>query len=180
MPIPYRDHTHFPDAALLAYLRIVTEPGGKGLRGALFLVNVRGDPVEFCFNRVDLPKTRLWRAGEARRTSIVSLARGLFDACMRTPAVLLARADDVPPLVLRTDLEVLVPACRVSDSDATVTEASETVERFGDAAHLFWVGAPPGDDSPARQALEALGGRGLLLEPFTRAERGLEEAFDRA
>ncbi|MDP9340680.1 MAG: hypothetical protein M3Q23_00950 [Actinomycetota bacterium] len=176
MPIPFRDHGDVDDLGLAGYLRFVDE-GAGGLRGALFLVNGRGEPVEFCFSRVDVPASSLWRASEARRQAVRALCLPLFTACPREPLLLLARAEEVPPPVFAEDLEVLVPLCRVADGAAAAHAASEWAEELNDALHVFWVAAPPAPDSPVRVLLDALRGRGLMLEPFERAARGIDEAF---
>lgn len=176
MPIPFRDHGDVDDLGLAGYLRFADEVGG-GLRGALFLVNGRGDPVDFCFSRVEIPASFLWRAGEARRQAVRALCLSLFTACPREPQLILARAEEVSPLVFTEDLEVLLPLCRVADGAAGVHAASESPEELSDALHVFWVAAPPAPDSPVRVLLDALAGRGLMLEPFDRAAKGIDEAF---
>jgi hypothetical protein len=54
------------------------------------------------------------------------------------------------------------------------------VEQFGEDTHAFWVGAPPASDALARRLFEHLASRHLLIEPFERAVRGLEEAYESA
>lgn len=179
MPIPFRDHSDVEDLGLVGYLRFVEEDDRKGLRGALFLVNARGEPADFCFSRVDVPASFLWRAGEARRHAIRALCGALFGACAREPALLLARADEVPPLIFVEDLEIRLPIARVADGTAAapVQAAAEVTEELGEALHLFWTGEPPKAESQARRLFDSLVGRGVAVEPFERAAIGLEEAF---
>ncbi len=179
MPIPFRDHSDVEDLGLVGYLRFVNEDDLKGLRGALFLVNGRGEPADYCFSRVDVPASFLWRAGEARRHAVRALCGALFSACGREPTLLLARADEVPPLVFAEDLEVRIPIARVADGPpgAPVQAAVEVSEELDKALHVFWMGEPPKTESPARRLFDALIGRGLAVEPFERAAVGLEEAF---
>src|SRR5436189_5055530 len=55
--------------------------GGDRRRGAaLFQVNARGAPVEFTYNRLDLPSGGLWRPEQLEREAAKALARSLFEA----------------------------------------------------------------------------------------------------
>lgn len=177
MPVPFRDLTGDESLGLAGYLRFVEEPGGHGIRAALFYVNSRGEPVDFSFTRIDTPASFLWRAGEARRRAVTALAKALFVASTKKPALLLVLADEVPPRVFTEDLAVEVPLCRVAGDGAKVHASNESQELLVEAVHLFWVGEQPVLGSPARRLLEALHGRQLSTEPFERAAIGLEEAF---
>jgi len=177
MPVPFRDRAGEADRWLAAYLRFVEEPSARGLRGALFFVNARGEPLEFSFSRVDYPAPFLWRPDEARRKAVAMLARTLFAGTPRQPLLLLAQAEEVPPGVLEDDLEVQVPTCRVATAGPGSLGLEESLEVLTDAQHVFWVGAPPATESPARQLFDALRARNLLTEPFARAAVGLEEAY---
>lgn len=177
-PVPFRNRRETHPSGLAAYLRFVPEERGSGVRGALFLVNARAEPVDFAFSRTDVATSFLWRAGEARRSAVANLAAVLFQACPQSPDVLLALASEVDPRVFTEDLQVEAPACRVDPSGAAAYTTGETVEPLAGLAHLFWLGPPPGDGSPARRVLEALHEKRLLLEPFERAAVGLSEAFD--
>jgi hypothetical protein len=177
MPVPFRDLREEDSLGLAGYLRFVNEQNGRGVRGALFLVNARGEPVDFAFSRIDIPASFLWRAGEARRHAVASLAATLFQACPKTPSVLVAHADEVHPRLFTEDIAVAVPLCRIAERDTVPLAPEESPEVLSSALHLFWVGQPPNDDSRARQLLNSLQSRELLTEPFERASRGIEEAF---
>jgi hypothetical protein len=179
VPIPFRDRSDVEDLGYAGYLRFVDEADGNGLRGALFLVNGHGEPVDFCFSRIDIPASSLWRAGESRRHGVRALCCALFTACARVPAVVLARVDEVPPLVFAEDLEVSVPIARLADGAlaAPIQATVEVSEELGETLHAFWVGEPPRAESSARRLFDALSSRGLAIEPFERAAVGLEEAF---
>ena len=177
MPIPFRDLRDEENQGLAGYLRFVSEEDGHGIRGALFLVDARGEPVDFAFSRIDVPGSFLWRTGEAKRHAIASLATVLFQACPKTPSVLLALSDEVHPRLFTEDLVVEVPLCRVAEGDSVPYAIDESVETLTITLHLFWVGHTPNDASAARQVLNALRARQLVTEPFERAAKGLEEAF---
>lgn len=178
MPVPFRDLTAGEDSGVAGYLRFIDEPDGKGIRGALFIVSSRAEPLDFSFSRIDVHSSFLWRAGEARRQAVTSLAKALFQAATRVPDLVLALAEEVPPRVFTDDLEVDVPLCRIATAEMMVQAGSEEEERLSDSLDLFWVHGRPAVDSAARGLIEALNGRQLLTEPFERASIGIEEAFN--
>ena len=47
MPIPYRDVDDIEELGLAAYLRIMAAGDKSGYAGALFVINARGEPIEF-------------------------------------------------------------------------------------------------------------------------------------
>ncbi len=177
LAVPFRDLTVEEDRGVAGYLRFIDEPDGKGIRGALFTVSSRAEPLDFSFTRIDVHSGFLWRAGEARRQAVTFLIKVLFQAASRTPDVILALADEVSPRVFTEDLEVGVPICRVVTTENAAQAVPEEEERLSDTVNLFWVNGRPPQDSPARNLIEVLNGRQLLTEPFERASAGIEEAF---
>jgi len=175
--VPFRDSHDDDRLGVAGFLRFVDESPGRAIRGALFLINARGEPIDFAFTRVEVPIPFMWRSGEARRQALKELCVSLFTACPGEPRLLLARADEVPALLFSEDLEVLVPVCRVSDERAANRVGNEEVEDMADDVHLFWVAGCPPQGAPARSILNSLSERKLLLEPFDRAARGIDEAF---
>ena len=147
------------------------------MRGALFLVNGRGEPMDFSFARVDVHASFLWRAGESRRQAVAALVRTLFTAATHVPQLLIALAEEVPATVFTEDLQVELPLCRVAAPTALAYASTESLEELPDAQHLFWVGTPPDAESEARGLLDALVARQGLMEPFERAALGLTEAY---
>jgi len=53
MPIPYDDVDDVEELGLAAYLRIVAADDKSGYAGALFVINARGEPIEFTYNRIE-------------------------------------------------------------------------------------------------------------------------------
>ncbi len=147
------------------------------MHGALFLVNSRGEPMDFSFARVDVHASFLWRPGESRRQAVVALSRTLFTAATNVPHLLVALAEEVPAAVFTEDLAVAIPLCRLAGPTALAYASTESMEELPGAHHLFWVGPPPGIGSDARGLLAALVARQGLVEPFERAALGLQEAF---
>lgn len=177
MPVPFRDLRDDDNLGLAGYLRFISEEDGRGLRGALFLVNARGEPIDFAFSRIEVPSSFLWRPGEARRHAVASLASVLFEACPKPPCLLMALADEVHPRVFTEDIVVDVPLCRIAEGDTVRYAEDETVEDLSNTLHLFWLRQPPDEGTTARVILHALQSRQLAIEPFDRAAVGLEEAF---
>ena len=177
MPIPFRELDENSEVGLAGYLRFEEEPGGNGIRAALFLINSRGEPVEFSFTRINVSRSFLWRSGDLLRHAVGALSKALFEASTRKPTLLLALAEEVPPRVFTEDLAVNIPFCRVTSPGATIHAVNELPELISDAINLFWIGGPPEPGSPARLLLEALQVRQLLTEPFERASIGLRETY---
>jgi len=177
LPIPFRDLNEDENTGVVGYLRFVDEPDGKGMRGALFVMSPRGEPIDFSFTRIDMHGGFMWRAGESRRQAVTALTKALFQSAGRIPAVIISLADEVPPRVFTEDLEVQVPLCRVVTTEMTPQAAAEEHESILDSLDLFWVTGRPPSDSLAGKIIESLRDRQLLLEPFERALIGLDEAF---
>jgi len=177
MPVPFNDLTRDQAPGIAAYLKFVDEEDDKGIQGALFMVSSRGAPLDYSFTRVDVHNSFLWRQGDARRNAVTSLTRVLFEGSSRTPDLILALAEEVPARVFADDLSVNVPLCRISADPLTVQAASEESEHIDDSINVIWATRNPDSDSNARNLLEALRDRQLLLEPFERAALGLQETF---
>src|SRR5437762_10613778 len=115
MALPFRDAAELEAGGTAAYLRITPGRRRSERLGGLLQVNAKGEPVEFTFSTVRVPSGALWRAGDAERSGLRSLASSLFQASQRSPLLLLCLTREVPPSLFRDELEVLVPVCRVSD-----------------------------------------------------------------
>ena len=178
MPIPFRDLTECDHPGVAGFLRFVDEPDGRSVRGALFLMSTRGEPLEFSFTRIDVRSGVLWRAGEAKRQAVASLTKTLFEAANRVPDLVLALAEETPARVFSEDLAVRVPVCRVAAQDSGPMALSETAQRISDSLTLMWVNGLPAPDGMPAKTVETLESRQLLREPFDRAALGLQEAFD--
>ena len=176
MSVPFKDAAELDAGGTAAFLRILR---GDPSRGALFQVNARGAPVEFTYNRVDLPSAALWRPEQLEREAAKALAASLFEAARRTPLVLLCLGAEVDAALFSEDLEVQIPVCRVAVGEDALPNAASSERADSDdvTAHLFWRPALPSAESPPRRLVTALTSRGLLLEPFERALAGLDEAL---
>ncbi len=124
MPIPFREDEDVDHLGLAAFLRIVPSCDRDGFLGALFLVNARGEPGEFTYNRLDVVQRFLWRTDDLRRHVTRRLATSLFTACPRVPSVILVLADEVPPELFTEDVLVEVPTVRVAEQSAVVGQSA--------------------------------------------------------
>ena len=95
MPIPYRDADDLNELGTAGYLKIEPSSAGSGYLGALFLINARGEPIEFTYNRIETPHTFLWRQADIRRHAERKLTASLLLVCPRTPQILLCLAEEV-------------------------------------------------------------------------------------
>jgi hypothetical protein len=183
--VPFKDAAELDAGGTAAFLRLLpASDASQGRGAALFQVNARGAPVEFTYNRLDLPSGALWRPEQLEREAAKALARSLFEAARRTPLVLLCLSGEIDAALFVEDLEVQIPVCRVTvggdrgpfDSPRDAASGERVVS--GDATtHLFWRPALPSPESPPRRLVTTLAARGLLLEPFERALAGFHEAL---
>ena len=164
MSVPFRDIAGEAPAATVAYLRFLEAGNEVAIRGALFVTNNQGDPLEFCFTRVEAESNTLWHPGRAYRQVAVALIRALFEAANHQPDLVLALVEECPPEIFSGDIDVQVPVCLVGDPES-------------DVAPLHWIDGEPAAGSSLSLLVESLRSRDSLLEPFWRAARGLEEAF---
>ena len=180
MPVPFQDAEDLETLGAAAFLKIEGAGDGAGYRGGLFLINARGGPLEFAYNRVELPETSLWRRADLRRHAERTLATSLFAVCARTPRLLLCLAEEVDSELFCQDVRVEIPVARIALPLAAASYAAGEVEETVDEPeplHLFWFPAPPAPDPAERQPFDRAA-TGLLLEPFDRAATGLREVYD--
>ncbi|MBI2908741.1 MAG: hypothetical protein HYX92_13955 [Chloroflexi bacterium] len=180
MPIPFRDADELDDLGLAGYLKIQAAREGSGYLAALFLINARGEPIEFTYNRIDAPHTFLWREEDIRRHAARKLTASLLSLCPRTPRLILCLAEEVASELFCQDIQLSIPVCRIAPAIKAVpysaTEVLDTVEAEA-PMNLFWYPAKPLDDAVELKLLDRLMACGLLAEPFERALIGLKEVY---
>jgi hypothetical protein len=186
MPIPFRDQDDIEELGTAAFLRVEADPDRPGYRGALFQINARGEPIEFTYNRVATPNSFLWRPGDVRRAATKKLTATLLATCSAVPKVILGRAEEIGSDLFCLDIRAAVPFCRIASALQTTgfssLETPETLHRApddpdGEEIQLFWFPELASEQAPARRLVRELFTRGLLLEPFDRADQGLREVF---
>jgi hypothetical protein len=180
MGIPFRDADELAELGAAAYLTIVPWAEGKGFEGALFLVNARGEPLEFTYNRVETPYGFLWRKDDIRRHAQRRLTASVLSTCPVTPKLILCLAQEVASELFCEDIEVPMPVGRIAPGGMVASFAGDEVREATDPpdpVNLFWFPAAPADSTAERQLVGELARRGLLLEPFDRAKGGLDEVY---
>src|SRR5262245_59132418 len=146
MSIPYRDSDDLDELGAVGYLKIESVTDSSGYLGALFLLNARGEPLEFTYNRIDTPNTFLWRQDDLRRHAARKLTASLFSLCPRTPRLLLCLAKEVGSELFTQDIQVSIPVCRLeTDREALSTVDSETedIVQAAEPVHAFWFPGKP-------------------------------------
>ena len=180
MPIPYRDTDDLNELGAAGYLKIEPSSAGSGYLGALFLINARGEPIEFTDNRIETPHTFLWRQADIRRHAARKLTVSLLSLCPKTPRLILCLAEEVGSDLFSQDIQVSIPVARIAPaikaSPYSGSETQDTVQA-SEPMNVFWFPGKPQDDSIELRFLHELVSRGLLLEPLERAAIGLREVY---
>ena len=175
---PFRDDDDLEELGAAAFIKIEQSARDSVYLGALFVINARGEPLEFAYNLIETPHTFLWRPADLRRHAERKLAASLLGACDAAPALLLCLAEEVGDDLFGRDLALSVPVGRIDRSlGAPVSADTGEVLELPEPVHLFWYPAPPVEGSPERRLLTRLSAQGLLLEPFERAAFGLREVY---
>lgn len=166
------------DLGLASYLRIMPGPDASTYDGVLFVVNGAGEPIEFCFSTIEMPRTILWGKAALLRRVAAELTKALMEACSSVPAILFALAREVGPETFGQDVVTSLPTCRLAARlDAVALGMGDQEEGVpeDDDVQLFWCGDAPAPDAKVRRLLARLAETGMLLEPFERAAAGLSE-----
>jgi hypothetical protein len=182
VPIAYRDAADLDDLGLASFLRIERSGRGSTYLGALFTVNVRGEPIELVYNALETPHPLLWRPADLRRHAERRLTTSLLSVAESEPRVLFCLADEVGVELFTQDIQVEVTIGRVerpaeSPSNPDPAGDSTALPAIPSSVHVFWQPSSPDEDSPERALFEQLSARGLLLEPFNRAADALREIY---
>lgn len=180
MPIPYRDADELDDLGIAGYLKIKQSEEESGFLAALFLINARGEPIEFTYNRIDIPHTFLWRQADIRRHAIKKLTTSLLGLCPKVPRLLLCLAEEISSELFCLDIQTSVPIVRIAPAmDAVSYSANEIQDKIdsNEPVNLFWHPERPAEGSKELNLLQTLSAKGLLVEPFDRALIGLREVY---
>jgi hypothetical protein len=149
--------------------------------GGLLLIDARGEPLEFTYNRVAVKHRFLWRDRDMNLAVVRELLTSLLDTCPKSPSAVFCLAREVDAQLFLEDVDVQKPLARVAGASETLgLSAEEEHERIeaANSVQLFWVRGRPSDATPAHRLVERLSSRGLLLEPFERVLAGLREAYE--
>jgi hypothetical protein len=180
VPIPFNDKDEFGGGlGSAAYLKLTATPDASCSIGALLIINARGEPLEFAYNRVRVPQAFLWRNTDLTRYVQRRLTASLLSVCSQQPRVLVCLEEEIGIRLFGQDLRLEVPVARVTPPrrrvDVTTGEVVE--DETSSPPHVAWLPQPPEEGSVERKLFEHLSARGLLLEPFERAAVGLREVY---
>jgi hypothetical protein len=182
MPVPFKDADELAELGTAGFLKVESTVEETGFFGAFFIINPKGEPVEFTYNRIDTPHTFLWRKDDIRHHASKKLATSLFSLCKDTPRMILCLAQEIDAEVFTQDIQLSIPVCRLAPaieavgySDAEVRDSIDA----GDVQNAFWFPGKPDEESTEHRLFATLTTRGLLLEPFSRASIGLKEVFEK-
>lgn len=129
---------------------------------------VDGAPVGFCFARSE-------RCRESDDRLRASCLRSVLRSAQPSPELLIGFADELPRTLLRDDLRVGLPVCRVRRLEAAA--ATGPIQSEGDRIQRDWLYEPPAPRSAAGALLEQVMAKVDPLEPLRRTADGLIEAF---
>src|SRR4030066_2062110 len=116
MPIPYHDADEQNDLGIAGYLKILPAQDESGYQAALFLINARGEPIEFTYNRIETPHTFLWRQDDIRRHAMRKLTASILSLCPKKPRLILCLAEEVRSELFCQDIQVSIPVCRLASA----------------------------------------------------------------
>ena len=175
-PEPERRAAAAPSAdragAHAAWLRIIEEDGGVGVRAALFLTSGDGEPVGFSFTRRARSESASGPPRAVAQGDYTSLAGSLLRASLPPPALMLGLASEAAGR-LPEDAAFGLP-CGCVEPAGDVGDA-----RGGGGASrnaVEW-SREPDAGSAARRLFDGLSRRAAPFEPLERAGRALAEAF---
>ncbi len=180
MPILFDDlRTESNPSEAVAWLRLVEEVGGTGVRAALFQTSGVGEPLDFCFARADrngLPRRR----GTIGPDALSSLLKSLIQSATSSPTLIFGLADELPTSMFAGDIRVRPPLCRIRNSGTFTRDAIENGDpsNSNDRFEMHWLSEQPRGESPSSRLLAEVMGRRNPFEPFDRAEKALAVAFE--
>ncbi len=162
--------TRTDDGGAIAWVRIVADRGGGGVRAGMLQTSVDGVPHGFGFVRADLKST-----GDQDAVP-PALTAALLRSIIRKPRLLIAVAEE--GLAATFDgLDDGLPFCCIHLH--SLFHASAATERNAELIlrQLLWINEPPPPESAAATLLAELACRDNPFEPLDRTTRGLMVAF---
>ena len=159
-----------------AWLRFLEEEGGTGVRAALFRTSGGGEPLGFCFTRIDRHDRSLGQPGTVLQRAVPSLAGSLLRSVFPPPALILGLAGEIPNGACIGDVPIGRPCRRIEPTGAHAGPVRGGW--LGRGLHIrCWTTEASGGESRAHRLLDEILGRDDPLEPLERAADALAEAF---
>lgn len=156
-----------------AWLRLIEEGDGGGIRAALFRTSGDGEPAGFCFTRLNDCDYARGPAASSRQGALSYLAEFLVRCASPPPVLVLGSSAELPAGALAGG----APTCCVGLAEGRTDSGWEGPAK-GRPVRASWMTGEPGRESPARRLFDRLMNRDDPLEPLERAAAALAEAFD--
>ncbi len=177
MPVPFRDADGLRSLGNAGFLKMES-PGKSEFRGALFLINAYGDPIEFNYNGIELPYSFLWNPVQMHRQAHRRLLVSLLQLCQNIPTVLCYLSLEMDSGLFREDIRCSIPVCGIPVSSPSPDKTNRrSVPGYNPFQDFEWIPAVPDKSSREMMLVDQLVRRDLILEPFERASIGLQEIF---
>ncbi len=165
MPLPYHRPRRADSEGGAAFLQVVSSRSDGTFYGGLLVLDARGEPVEFVYTSIKAPGGFLWPETRVSESATLALAHSLFDACVKSPDLLIAPVTLASPEFCLREVAVAIPFVLIEFGEGELP------------ATLRWVNEPPGAGMRAESILQSLAERRFLVEPFSRISAGLREVY---
>jgi hypothetical protein len=185
VPIPFHDVGDVDELGSAGFFKIETlrgnQPATVGAVAGLLVINARGEPLEFAYNRVELRHPVLWGDRVARCHLQRRLVASLLSVCSHNPRLLVGLEDEIDADVFGRELRLEVSIVRIGTvvpGERVVDYTTgEVLDEPSPLIPVVWQPEQPLDGSSAYRLFGRLRAHGLLLEPFERASLGLREVY---
>lgn len=175
MPVPFDGFSASDRLGSAAWLRFVEEEGGDGIRAALFETSGNGEPLGFCFTRVDRRDPFFMRSEDFAMSAVCAATKSLLQSAGTDPVLVFSLVDEAPMRSFTDSPSQGLPVCLVR---CTGLDESQSVgPANGNPGQLTWAVEQPAERSDARRILDEIMDRDSPFEPFDRAGEALAEAF---
>ena len=149
-----------------AWLRLIEEGDGGGIRAALFRTSGDGEPAGFCFTRLNDCDYARGPAASSRQGALSYLAEFLVRCASPPPVLVLGSSAELPAGALAGG----APTCRVGLAEGRSDSGWEGPAE-GRPVRASWMTGEPEWESPARRLFDRLMNRDDPLEPLARPGR---------
>lgn len=138
MPVNYSEDNELLELGTAGFLKVEAEEGG--FRGAFFVVNALGEPVEFTYTHIEVPNSFLWRKADIARHAVRQMAGSLFSLCPASPRLIFCLSDEINLESFKEDVKLDVPLCGVAPSRSSDGSSTGSGKQNGpdSSVQLAW------------------------------------------
>ena len=160
----------------IAWLRLIEEKPGEGDFAVLFQTSNTGEPLGFCFTRIDHQPSDVKRA-RFRQGTLLTVVSTLLRASTISPRLILSFANEIPKESLNeTDLGS-VPICSIRTDDSAIQVGDLRSEYSKERFTIHWLTDLPDQETDVNRLLCEVLEWANPLEPFERTAAGLSVAL---